>query len=73
MWYTDKKWWKMALDRALRSAAQGVLFGIGENVVVQDFNWKIIGGATLGMFIASMATSIALGIPEYKEAENETK
>lgn len=69
MWYEDKKWWKMAFDRAIRSAAQGMLVGIGENVAVQDFNWKIICGAALGMFIASVATSIAFGIPEYKEGE----
>ena len=34
MWYSDKEWWKMALDRAIRSLAQGVLVGVGENVCV---------------------------------------
>lgn len=67
MWITDKKWWLMALKRALRSLAQGVLLGIGENVVVQDFNWKMIVGAGVGMFIVSIATSVAFGLPEYKE------
>ena len=65
MWFKDKDFWMKALSRALRSAAQGILVGIGENVAVQDFNWKIIVGTAIGMFIASMATSIGLGIPEY--------
>lgn len=67
MWITDKKWWLMALERALRSLAQGVLLGIGENVAVQDFNWKVIVGAGIGMFIVSIFTSVAFGLPEYKE------
>jgi hypothetical protein len=46
MWYEDKKWWKHAFDRAIRSLAQGVLLGIGENVIVQDFDWKMILGAS---------------------------
>jgi hypothetical protein len=69
MWYEDKKWWKQALDRAIRSFAQGVLLGIGENVIVQDFDWKMILGASIGMFIISIFTSIAFGLPEYKEGE----
>ena len=71
MWYKDKKWWDVALDRVFRSMAQGVLFGIGENVVVWDFNWKIILGAAIGMGIASLATSITLGIPDYDGDSNK--
>ena len=67
MWYSDKGWWKMALDRAIRSLAQGALVGVGENVCVQDFDWKFIVGAGVGMFIISIATSVAFGLPEYKE------
>ena len=69
MWYEDKKWWKKAFDRAIRSLAQGVLLGIGENVIVQDFDWKIILGASIGMFIISIFTSIAFGLPEYSNKE----
>ena len=65
MWFKDKDFWMKALGRALRSAAQGVLVGIGENVAIQNFDWKLIVGTALGMFVASIATSIALGVPEY--------
>lgn len=70
MWYEDKKWWKQAFDRAIRSFAQGVLLGIGENVIVQDFDWKMILGASIGMFTISIFTSIAFGLPEYNNKED---
>lgn len=64
---TDKKWWLMAGERALRSLAQGVLVGIGECVVMQEVNW-ILALSTGGlMAIVSLLTSIAFGLPEYKE------
>jgi F0F1-type ATP synthase membrane subunit c/vacuolar-type H+-ATPase subunit K len=34
-----------------------------------DFNWKILIGAGLGMALASVATSIVAGVPEYKEGK----
>ena len=71
MWYKDKEFWQKALGRALRSAAQGASVGIGENLVVWDFNWKLILGMTIGMFIASFATSIGFGIPEYEKNNEE--
>lgn len=67
MWYSDKSWWKKAFDRAIRSLAQGILVGIGECVVLQDVNW-IVALSTGGlMMVVSMLTSIAFGLPEYKE------
>lgn len=67
MWITDKKWWLMAGERAIRSLAQGVLVGIGECVVMQEVNW-ILALSTGGlMAIVSLLTSIAFGLPEYKE------
>ena len=67
MWYSSKKWWKIALDRAIRSLAQGILVGIGECVVIQEVNW-IMALSTGGlMAIVSLLTSIAFGLPEYEE------
>ena len=67
MWITDKKWWLMAGERALRSLAQGILVGIGECVVLWEINWKLAIGTGLGMALVSILTSVAFGLPEYKE------
>lgn len=73
MWYTDKEWWKKALDRAIRSFAQGILVGIGECVMIQEVNW-IMALSTGGlMAVVSILTSIAFGLPEYKEGQDEEK
>lgn len=67
MWYSDKKWWKKALDRAIRSLAQGILVGIGECVMIQEVNWIMALGTGALMAVVSILTSIAFGLPEYKE------
>lgn len=73
MWYTDKEWWKKALDRAIRSFAQGILVGIGECVMIQEVNWVVAIGTGGLMAVVSVLTSIAFGMPEYKEAQDEEK
>lgn len=67
MWYTDKEWWKKAGDRAIRSLAQGILVGIGECVVLQEVNWVMALSTGGLMAVVSILTSIAFGLPEYKE------
>lgn len=69
MWYTDKKWWAMALERAIRSLAQGILAGIGECVIMQEVNWKIAISTGLLTAIVSILTSIAFGLPEYNKED----
>lgn len=65
MWYKDKSWWAKALERAIRSLAQGILVGIGECVVIQQVNWVMAVSTGGLMFIVSLLTSIACGLPEY--------
>lgn len=67
MW--TKEWWKKALDRAIRSLAQGILVGIGECVLMQDVNWVLALSSGGLMAIVSILTSIAFGLPEYKGDE----
>ena len=66
-WWKDKKWWSMAIERAIRSLVQGLLVGIGECAVIQDVNWLLAIGTGGMMAVVSMLTSIAFGLPEYKE------
>ena len=68
-WWKDRAFWEAVFGRALRSLFQGALWGIGENVIVQDFNWKIILGASLGYAFISVCTSVAAGMPEYNKED----
>lgn len=67
VWYKDTEYWKKALARAIRSLAQGILVGIGECAVLQQVDWKLALGTGGLMFIVSILTSIAFGVPEYEE------
>lgn len=69
MWYGDKEWWKKALNRAIRSLAQGILVGIGECVMIQQVNWVVALSTGGLMAIVSLLTSIAFGLPEYEDKE----
>ena len=71
MWYKDKSFWRAAVSRAIRSVAQGILVGIGECVALQDVNWILALGTGGMMGVVSMLTSIAFGMPEYKEGFDE--
>lgn len=53
--------WKAALERAIKTAAQAVITGL---VLAEGFNafeidWGLAGGFALGGFILSILTSIA--------------
>ena len=70
-WITDKKWWKMAAARAIRTVAQSALAYIGTSAtVLHDVNWLMVLSAGARGGIISILTSIAVGIPEYKEDDN---
>jgi hypothetical protein len=69
-WIKDKKWWSMALGRAVRTVAQAMLAMIGtEATMLQQVNWWHVLSAGAFGFIVSILTSIAVGMPEYKEVK----
>ena len=67
MWYSDKEWWKKALNRAIRSVAQGALTGIGTSALLSEVNWQTVVSSAVLMGVVSVLTSMAFGIPEYEE------
>ena len=70
-WITDKKWWSLAGDRIIRTMAQGALAGITATAtMMSEVNWKMVGSMALFAGICSLITSIAFGIPEYKEEDH---
>lgn len=58
MW--TKRFWKATAERAIKSAAQGVVLLIGGDVVFNafEFNWEQAGGIALGAAALSALTSI---------------
>lgn len=62
----NKKWWKAAAIRALKTAAQTALATIGTAMVMDAVNWAMVGSAALLAGILSLLTSLA-GLPEVKQ------
>lgn len=75
-WITDKKFWKQAFIRAIRTVAQGALAGIGTTVtMLHEVNWLMVLSTASMAGIVSILTSISIGMPEYSEGgeANEDK
>ena len=67
-WIKDKKWWSMALGRSIRTIAQAMLSYIGTSATfLHDVNWLLAISAGVMGGLVSLLTSIAVGMPEYKE------
>lgn len=63
----NKKWWKYAGIRAIKTFCQTAIASIGTAAVLSEVNWLAVGSASILAAILSLLTSLA-GIPE---VENE--
>lgn len=63
---TDKKWWKAAGVRAIKTVAQAAVATIGAATVVTEVNWLMVVSAAAMAGVLSLLTSIA-GLPEIEE------
>jgi hypothetical protein len=59
----NKKWWKCAGVRAIKTVAQTAVATIGTSAAMGDVNWLMVGSASLLAGVLSMLTSVA-GLPE---------
>ena len=62
----NKKWWKAAGIRAIKTVAQTAAATIGTSAAIGDVNWLMVGSASLLAGVLSMLTSVA-GLPEVTE------
>ena len=65
----DKKWFKAALIRALKTVCQTALATISTSAALEEVNWSIVLSASVLAGLLSILTSFA-GLPEVKE-END--
>ena len=62
----NKKWWKCAGVRAIKTICQTAVATIGTATVLGEVDWIMVISASILAGILSMLTSIA-GLPEVKE------
>ena len=63
----NKKWWKAAGIRAIKTIAQTAVATIGTSVAIAEVNWLLVASASALAGILSLLTSVA-GLPEVDEA-----
>lgn len=59
----NKKWWKAAGIRAIKTVAQTAVATIGSSAVISAVDWKVVLSASALAGILSLLTSVA-GLPE---------
>ncbi len=59
----NKRWWKCAGIRAMKTVCQTAVATIGTAVVLSDVNWIAVASASALAGVLSLLTSLA-GLPE---------
>lgn len=62
----NKRWWKAAGIRALKTICQTAIATIGTATVLEEINWLMIGSTSLLAGLLSLLTSLA-GLPEVED------
>lgn len=62
----NKKWWKAAGIRAVKTVAQAAVATIGTAAAMGQVDWKFVASASALAGILSLLTSVA-GLPELEE------
>ena len=62
----NKRWWKAAGIRALKTVAQAALGAIGTAALIGEVNWIAVASAAAMAGVLSLLMSLA-GLPELKE------
>lgn len=68
----NKKWWKCAGIRAIKTVCQTAVATIGTTAMLGQVNWKLLISTSILAGLVSLLTSTA-GIPEAPEFEDKTE
>ncbi len=60
----DKKFWRAAAVRMIKTAAQTALAMIPAAGMLQDVSWAVVASTAALSALASLLTSIVTGLPE---------
>lgn len=66
----NKRWWKAAGIRAVKTLAQTAVATIGTSAVLSEVNWAVVASASVLAALLSLLTSVA-GLPEVDEKTDE--
>ena len=69
---TNKKWWKAAGIRAIKTVAQTAISTIGVTALFSEVDWLTVGSAALLAGILSLLTSLA-GLPEVEDEDGRER
>lgn len=64
--FMNRKWWKAAGIRALKTLAQTAAATIGTSAILSEINWLTVASASVVAALLSLLTSVA-GLPEVEE------
>jgi len=62
----NKKWWKAAGVRAIKTVAQTAVATIGTSMLITEVNWIAVLSASALAGVLSLLTSVA-GLPEVEQ------
>lgn len=65
------KFWKSAINRAIRTIAQTALATIGSAALLESVNWRVVVSASILAGFLSLLTSIATGLPEAPKEDSD--
>lgn len=65
------KFWKSAINRAIRTIAQTALATIGSAALLESVNWRVVVSASILAGILSLLTSITTGLPEAPKEDSD--
>lgn len=60
----NKEFWKAALIRAIRTAAQVAIGTISSSALLSEINWPVVFSTVAVSTILSVLNSVATGLPE---------
>lgn len=67
----SKDWWEAALIRAIRTFCQTFIGLVGVGAAMEDVDWIRTISVSVVAMILSVFTSIATGLPETKDKQDE--